>query len=166
MGIVKKIFFLPSAVNLLIGLGLVIGAYLFQLIGYYDPCPLCILQRWAFGFIAVCGLVLLIPNLYPLINKLILFIASLLSLGGGMIAGRQIYLQHLPTDQIPTCAPPMDFLMDTLPFMELIQTILLGDGNCAEYQWRFIFNFAEWALLFFVMLFVYNLYFMFTGFKR
>jgi disulfide bond formation protein DsbB len=166
MGIVKKIFFLPSAVNLLIGLGLVIGAYLFQLIGYYDPCPLCILQRWAFGFIAVCGLVLLIPNLYPLINKLILFIASLLSLGGGMIAGRQIYLQHLPTDQIPTCAPPMDFLMDTLPFMELIQTILLGDGNCAEYQWRFIFNFAEWALLFFVMLFVYNLYFIFTGFKR
>ena len=166
MGIVKKIFFLPSAVNLLVGLGLVIGAYLFQLIGYYDPCPLCILQRWAFGFIAVCGLVLLIPNLYPLINKLILFIASLLSLGGGMIAGRQIYLQHLPTDQIPTCAPPMDWLMDTLPFMELIQTILLGDGNCAEYQWRFIFNFAEWALLFFVMLFVYNLYFMFTGFKR
>ena len=166
MGIVKKIFFLPSAVNLLIGLGLVIGAYLFQLIGYYDPCPLCILQRWAFGFIAVCGLVLLIPNLYPLINKIILFIASLLSLGGGMIAGRQIYLQHLPTDQIPTCAPPMDFLMDTLPFMELIQTILLGDGNCAEYQWRFIFNFAEWALLFFVMLFAYNLYFMFKGFKR
>ena len=166
MGIVKKIFFLPSAVNLLVGLGLVIGAYLFQLIGYYDPCPLCILQRWTFGFIAVCGLVLLIPNLYPLINKIILFIASLLSLGGGMIAGRQIYLQHLPADQIPTCAPPMDFLMDTLPFLELIQTILLGDGNCAEYQWRFIFNFAEWALLFFVMLFVYNLYFIFSGFKR
>ena len=166
MGIVKKIFFLPSAVNLMVGLGLVIGAYLFQLIGYYDPCPLCILQRWAFGFIAVCGLVLLIPNLYPLIYKIILFIASLLSLGGGMIAGRQIYLQHLPADQIPTCAPPMDFLMDTLPFMELIQTILLGDGNCAEYQWRFIFNFAEWALLFFVMLFVYNLYFIFSGFKR
>ncbi|MDB9906459.1 disulfide bond formation protein B [Gammaproteobacteria bacterium] len=166
MGIVKKLFFLPSAVNLLVGLGLVIGAYLFQLIGYYDPCPLCILQRWAFGFIALCGLVLLIPNLYPLINKIIFFIACLLSLGGGMIAGRQIYLQHLPADQIPTCAPPMDFLMDTLPFMELIQTILLGDGNCADYQWRFIFNFAEWALLFFVMLFVYNLYFIFTGFKR
>ena len=118
MGIVKKIFFLPSAVNLLIGLGLVIGAYLFQLIGYYDPCPLCILQRWAFGFIAVCGLVLLIPNLYTLINKIILFIASLLSLGGGMIAGRQIYLHHLTADQIRTCAPPMDFFIDTLPFME------------------------------------------------
>ena len=99
MGIVKKIFSLPSVVNLLVGLGLVIGAYLFQLIGYYDPCPLCILQRWAFALIALCGLALLIPNLYPLINKIILLIASLLSLGGGMIAGRQIYLQHLPADQ-------------------------------------------------------------------
>ena len=74
---------------------------------------------------------------------------------------RQIYLQHLPADQLPTCAPPMDFLMDTLPFMELIQTILLGDGNCAEYEWRFIFNFAEWAFLFFIGLVVYNLYFFF-----
>jgi disulfide bond formation protein DsbB len=101
-----------------------------------------------------------------MINKIILFLASLLALGGGMIAGRQIYLQHLPADQIPTCAPPLDFLIDTLPFMELIQTILLGDGNCAEYQWRFIFNFAEWALLFFVILFFYNLYFLLSGLKR
>ena len=139
---------------------------MFEFIGYYDPCPLCILQRWAFAFIAFCGLILLIPNLYLFINKVIFFIASLLALSGTIIAGRQIYLQHLPSDQVPTCAPPMDFLMDTLPFMELIQTILLGDGNCAEYQWRFIFNFAEWALLFFVMLFVYNLYFIFIGFKR
>jgi disulfide bond formation protein DsbB len=100
------------------------------------------------------------------INKIILFLASLLALVGGMVAGRQIYLQNLPADQIPTCAPPLDFLVDTLPLMELIQTILLGDGNCAEYQWRFIFNFAEWALLFFVILFFYNLYFLSSGLKR
>jgi disulfide bond formation protein DsbB len=166
MDTIKKIFFLPSAVNLLVGLGLVIGAYLFQVIGYYNPCPLCILQRWSFGLIAVCGLILFIPNLYLVINKIILFLASLLALIGGMIAGRQIYLQNLPADQIPICAPPLDFLVDTLPLMELIQTILLGDGNCAEYQWRFIFNFAEWALLFFVILFFYNLYFLLSGLKR
>jgi disulfide bond formation protein DsbB len=80
---------------------------------------------------------------------------------GCVIAGRQIYLQNLPTDQVPTCAPPMDFLMDTLPIFEVIQTILLGDGNCAEYEWRFIFNFAEWALIFFVFLLFYNFFFLF-----
>ena len=89
------------------------------------------------------------------------FLASLFSMGGGVIAGRQIYLQNLPSDQVPTCAPPMDFLMDTLPIFEVVQTVLLGDGNCAEYEWRFIFNFAEWALIFFVFLFLYNLYFLF-----
>ena len=159
MGIVKKIFFMPAAINLLLGLGLVMGAYLFEVIGYYDPCPLCILQRWAFTFIGFCGLILFIPGLHFMISKFLFLVSGLFALGGSIVAGRQIYLQHLPGDQIPTCAPPMDFLMDTLPFMEVIQTILLGDGNCAEYQWRFIFNFAEWALIFFIGLFFYNLYF-------
>jgi len=97
--------------------------------------------------------------LYLLFRKALLLIAVLFSFTGGVIAGRQIYLQNLPSDQVPTCAPPMDFLMDTLPIFEVIQTILLGDGNCAEYEWRFIFNFAEWALIFFVFLFLYNLFF-------
>jgi protein dithiol:quinone oxidoreductase len=159
MSIIKKIFFMPAAINLLLGFGLVMGAYLFEVIGYYDPCPLCILQRWAFAFIGFCGLVLFIPSLHLMINKFLFLLAGLFALSGSIVAGRQIYLQHLPTDQIPTCAPPMDFLMDTLPFMEVIQTILLGDGNCAEYQWRFIFNFAEWALIFFIGLLFYNLFF-------
>ena len=87
--------------------------------------------------------------------------AGLFSMSGVIISGRQIYLQNIPSDQVPTCAPPMDFLLDTLPIFEVIQTILLGDGNCAEYDWRFIFNFAEWALIFFVFLFFYNLFFLF-----
>ena len=161
MSILKRLFLSPPAVNCITGAGLIVGAYLFELIGYYDPCPLCILQRWSFAFIAFCGVILVIPHLHIIISKITLFLAAFFALGGSIIAGRQIYLQHLPADQLPTCAPPMDFLMDTLPFMELIQTILLGDGNCAEYEWRFIFNFAEWAFLFFIGLVVYNLYFFF-----
>jgi disulfide bond formation protein DsbB len=138
-----------------------LGAYIFEVFGYYDPCPLCILQRWSFGFIAFCGLLLIIPGLFLVAKKALFFLASLFSMGGSIIAGRQIYLQNLPGDQVPTCAPPMDFLMDTLPIFEVIQTVLLGDGNCAEYEWRFIFNFAEWAFIFFVFLFFYNLYYLF-----
>jgi|TARA_B000000475_G_scaffold231154_1_gene196872 disulfide bond formation protein DsbB len=134
---------------------------MFEVIGYYDPCPLCILQRWSFGFIALCGALMMIPGLYLVIKKALLLIAGLFSMSGVIISGRQIYLQNIPSDQVPTCAPPMDFLLDTLPIFEVIQTILLGDGNCAEYDWRFIFNFAEWALIFFVFLFFYNLFFLF-----
>jgi disulfide bond formation protein DsbB len=105
----------------------------------------------------------MIPGLYLVIRKALFLMAGLFSISGGVIAGRQIYLQRLPSDQVPTCAPPMDFLMDTLPILEVIQTILLGDGNCAEYEWRFIFNFAEWAFIFFVFLFCYNLLFLFKN---
>jgi disulfide bond formation protein DsbB len=161
MGILKKILLLPPLVNFGLGLGLIVGAYIFEVVGYYDPCPLCILQRWSFAFIALCGALMMISGLYLVIRKTLLLLASLFSICGCVIAGRQIYLQNLPIDQVPTCAPPMDFLMDTLPIFEVIQTILLGDGNCAEYEWRFIFNFAEWALIFFVFLFFYNFVFLF-----
>ena len=161
MNILKKILLLPPLVNCVLGIGLILGAYIFEVFGYYDPCPLCILQRWSFGLIALCGVLLMIPGLHLLIRKSLLLMAVFFSFSGGMIAGRQIFLQNLPSDQVPTCAPPMDFLMDTLPIFEVIQTILLGDGNCAEYEWRFIFNFAEWALIFFILLFLYNLYFLF-----
>ena len=163
MNIIKKILLLPPLVNFFLGAGLILAAYIFEVVGYYDPCPLCILQRWSFALIALCGLLMLISNLYIILTKGLLFLASLFSLGGGIIAGRQIYLQNLPSDQIPACAPPMDFLMDTLPFFEVIQTILVGEGNCAEYEWRFIFNFAEWALIFFIFLFFYNLLFLLKG---
>lgn len=161
MSILRKILLLPPLVNFGLGIGLIVGAYMFEVVGYYDPCPLCILQRWSFGFIALCGALMVIPGLYLVIKKALLLIAGLFSMSGVIISGRQIYLQNIPSDQVPTCAPPMDFLLDTLPIFEVIQTILLGDGNCAEYDWRFIFNFAEWALIFFVFLFFYNLFFLF-----
>ena len=161
MSILRKILLLPPLVNFGLGIGLIVGAYMFEVIGYYDPCPLCILQRWSFGFIALCGALMMIPGLYLVIKKALLLIAGLFSMTGVIISGRQIYLQNIPSDQVPTCAPPMNFLLDTLPIFEVIQTILLGDGNCAEYDWRFIFNFAEWALIFFVFLFFYNLFFLF-----
>ena len=161
MSILRKILLLPPLVNFSLGIGLIVGAYMFEVIGYYDPCPLCILQRWSFGFIALCGALMMIPGLYLVIKKALLLTAGLFSMSGVIISGRQIYLQNIPSDQVPTCAPPMDFLLDTLPIFEVIQTILLGDGNCAEYDWRFIFNFAEWALIFFVFLFFYNLFFLF-----
>ena len=160
MNILKKILLLSPLVNCVLGIGLILGAYIFEVFGYYDPCPLCILQRWSFGLIALCGVLLMIPGLHLLIRKALILMAVFFSFSGGMIAGRQIFLQNLPSDQVPTCAPPMDFLMDTLPFFEVIQTILLGDGNCAEYEWRFILNFAEWALVFFILLLIYNIFFL------
>jgi disulfide bond formation protein DsbB len=111
MSILRKILLLPPLVNFGLGIGLIVGAYMFEVIGYYDPCPLCILQRWSFGFIALCGALMMIPGLYLVIKKALLLIAGLFSMSGVIISGRQIYLQNIPSDQVPTCAPPMDFFI-------------------------------------------------------
>ena len=130
MNILRKILLLPPLVNCGLGIGLIVGAYIFEVFGYYDPCPLCILQRWSFGLIALCGALLIIPGLYLLIRKVLLLMAGLFAMSGAVIAGRQIYLQNLPSDQVPTCAPPMDFLMDTLPIFEVIQLSLIHICRC------------------------------------
>jgi len=78
MSILKRLFLSPPAVNCITGAGLIVGAYLFELIGYYDPCPLCILQRWSFAFIAFCGVILVIPHLHIIISKITLFLALFL----------------------------------------------------------------------------------------
>jgi disulfide bond formation protein DsbB len=33
----------------------------------------------------------------------------------------------------------------------------LADGNCAEEDWRFIFNFAEWAAIGFLFLTLFSI---------
>ena len=88
MNILRKILLLPPLVNCGLGIGLIVGAYIFEIFGYYDPCPLCILQRWSFGLIALCGALLIIPGLFLGLKKALLFLASLFSMGGGVIAGR------------------------------------------------------------------------------
>ena len=62
MNILRKILLLPPLVNCSLGVGLIVGAYIFQVFGYYDPCPLCILQRWSFGLIAVSYTHLTLPT--------------------------------------------------------------------------------------------------------
>ena len=69
MNVVKKILCLPPLINFGLGVGLIVGAYIFEIFGYYDPCPLCILQRWSFALIAICGLIMAIPGLHKFLKN-------------------------------------------------------------------------------------------------
>ncbi|MFB3100110.1 MAG: disulfide bond formation protein B, partial [Gammaproteobacteria bacterium] len=70
------------------------------------------------------------------------------SLCGAGIAGRQIWLQHLPEDKIPECGPGLEYMLDTFPFTDALRMILSGSGECAEVQWTFLsFSIAEWSIV-------------------
>jgi len=72
---------------------------------------------------------------------------------GAAVAARHIYLQNLPEDLVPACGPPLEYMLETLPFLEVINTVLMGDGNCADVVWTFMgLTIPEQTLLFFIVL--------------
>ena len=96
-----------------------------------EPCPLCIFQRVA---MIATGLVFLLAALHGPTGtgRWVYALLVWLSAGAGMaIAGRHVWLQSLPEDQVPACGPTLDFLTDSLPLWEVVATVLRGDGNCA-----------------------------------
>jgi protein dithiol:quinone oxidoreductase len=112
------------------------------------PCPLCLMQRlWFFaaGLIAVAGLMHDARwGIYP-----VLTIAA--SIAGAGFAIRQLYLQSLPADQAPACAPPIDYLIQEFPLREVLAAMTRGTGDCATVDWSLLgVSTPGWALAGFV----------------
>lgn len=130
---------------------LLASAYYFEYVLYMDPCPLCIMQRVAVLLVGLSGLVgfLLAHNL---IARLASAVIMLLSASLGIaVAGRHVWIQSLPADQVPTCGPSLEYMVDTLPWAEVLSVMLRGNGNCADSHWSFIgLSMPQWVLVWFV----------------
>lgn len=118
-----------------------------------EPCPLCVFQRVA---MIATGALFLLAALHGPTGFGRWVYAPLIWLGAGAgaaIAGRHVWLQSLPEDQVPACGPTLDFLTDSLPLWEVVATVLRGDGNCAviDAAWLGI-SLPAWTLLGFVAL--------------
>jgi protein dithiol:quinone oxidoreductase len=145
--------------------GLIGFALYSQLHTGLEPCPLCIFQRIAFGAVAV---VFLIAGLHAPAGRggrraygLLALVAA--AIGAG-IAGRQVWLQHLPPDQVPMCGPGLNYLVEAMPLMKVIRKVLTGSGECAKVDWTFMgASMAEWSLLWFIVLAGWAL---FVGFRN
>ena len=64
----------------------------------------------------------------------------LVLLGGafGMgIAGRHLWLQSLPADQVPDCGMGLNYMLETMPFTDVLSEVFYGSGECAEVIWSF-----------------------------
>jgi len=132
---------------------LLIAAFYFQYVDGMDPCPLCIFQRIA---VFVLGLWFLLQGIHkPLLASrwnLLYNIGALVTLLiGAAISARHGYLQSLPPELVPACGPSLDYLVDMLPFMQLLDVVLKGSGECAAVSWRLLgFTMPIWLLFFFV----------------
>ena len=160
----KLLQYMPSPRNLywLTGLGCVflmaVALYMEHVMALV-PCPLCVFQRVAVIAVGVVALIAAVHN--PAAIGIRIY-------GGLVIAGavigsglslRHLYLQGLPEDQVPSCGPGLDYLMDVFPMTEVIEMVLSGDGSCAEVVWTFLgISIPGWTLVGFIGLLAIGTY--------
>ncbi len=117
-----------------------------------EPCPLCILQRYAFmaiGVVALAGTAVAARRA-SVGTRIVAALALVIALAGAGVAARQSWLQHHPP-LLAECGPGLEFILDANPLTQALPMIFRGSGDCAEVKWRFLgLSIAEWALLHFV----------------
>ena len=125
----------------------------------FSPCPLCIFQR--IGLMVMGGFALIAAIFDPKskIVRLLLWLGSLAGIGwAAVVAGRHVWLQHLPADQVPSCGPGLDYWLDTLPMQQVLKEVFAGSGECASIEWTFMgLSIPEQSLILFSVLILVHL---------
>jgi disulfide bond formation protein DsbB len=117
------------------------------------PCPLCILQRICF---AAMGAMFLLGGLHAPRGRggraawgVLAFVPA--AIGAG-VAGRHVWLQSLPPDDVPACTQMgLDYMLDAFGPLQALKTVLTGSGECAKVDWTFLgLSMPAWTLACFV----------------
>jgi protein dithiol:quinone oxidoreductase len=108
--------------------------YLEEYLGL-EACPLCMTQRLFVVIWGVVALLAVVHNPTGIWRRIYATLCGASAYVGALVAARHVWLQHLPEDQVPACGPPLDYLLENFPLQDAINTLLMGDGNCAEVVW-------------------------------
>ena len=143
---------------------LAFGLYLQHAVGL-DPCPMCIVQRYALILIAVVAGVTAFSGRKGFLvtgSGLMVMIASL----GAFVAARQSFLQWDPPEEA-SCGRDLYGMMETFPLKRVIPMIFKGSGDCTKIDWAFLgLSVANWSFICFVGIALLGLLFIFREFKK
>ena len=115
-----------------------------------EPCPMCILQRYAFVAIGLVALVAAIHGPQGVALRVYGALVVLLAIAGGGVSARHSYLQHFPP-KFESCGTDLDFLINTFPLSQALPKIFAGTGSCSKIDWRMLgLTIPEWALVWFL----------------
>lgn len=147
----------------LYSLGLCAVSMILEWVYRLEPCPLCISQRLAFftiAFVAALAAILIRSQRLTLFFKACLFFLNFLGL---YFAAKQLYLQHLPPEQVISCMPSLKILMAEMPRWQLLQLFMNGSADCAKVTF-FIggLSLAAWSFISFGLLLSMMLFFQWT----
>ena len=151
MTLLLKILHLPARLLylalFLVAAGLLsFGLYLQHGLGL-EPCPMCIMQRYAFATAALIGLIAAIHAPGRTGERVYAVLIGAAALTGGTIAARQSWMQINPP-LIPECGPGLEFMLESFPLAQALPMIFRGAGDCTVIEWTFLgLSIANWSLV-------------------
>jgi disulfide bond formation protein DsbB len=116
-----------------------------------EPCPMCILQRYAFAALGIVALVGALHGPRGVGLKVYGTLVVLFAVAGGGVALRQSYVQHFPP-ATSACGTDLEFLVNAFPISQALPKIFSGTGDCSVVHWRMLgLSIPEWAFLWFLL---------------
>ena len=128
---------------------LVFGMYLQHVQGL-EPCPMCIVQRYALILVAVFAFV---ASLRGSKGWWMSFgVLALLASGfGAFVAARQSWLQWYPPE-FASCGRDFYGMIENYPIGRAIPMIFRGSGDCTAIDWTFLGgSIANWSFICFTV---------------
>jgi len=52
--------------------------------------------------------------------------------------GWHFRLQNLPPDEVPSCGPGLDYMLENFPLRDALGMVFKGSGECADVVWSFL----------------------------
>jgi disulfide bond formation protein DsbB len=127
---------------------LAFGLYLQHVEGL-NPCPMCIVQRYALigvTLLALVGWRLKRPVGFMAVGLLV----AVMSGFGAFVAARQSWLQWYPPEVV-TCGRDFYGMVENFPINRVVPMIFKGSGDCTKVDWTFLGgSIANWSFVCFV----------------
>lgn len=149
---------LLNIAGLFLCLALIGSAFYLQYVAGLEPCPLCMMQRLVIYLLALIFLAAILHKPRLAGQRLYASLITLVSFAGAGFAGRQLWLQSLPPEEVPACGPSLDYMIDVLPWTEVLSVMMRGTGDCAKVAWTFLsLSIPGWTLVAFIIFAVLGL---------
>ncbi|MGV3498207.1 MAG: disulfide bond formation protein B [Hydrogenophaga sp.] len=140
----RLVFALIAAVSVAL---LAFGMYL-QLVVGLEPCPMCIVQRYALILVA------LVAGIAACFKGRGWMVGGAIGMGafaafGAFTAARQSWLQWNPPE-ILSCGRDFFGMIESFPLRRAVPMIFRGSGDCTKIDWTFLgLTIANWSFLWF-----------------
>jgi len=115
---------------------------------YMMPCPLCIFERVAVISLGIVFLLATLHNPNTTGRRVYAGLVALVVAAGDGVAGWHVRLQNLPVDEVPSCGPGLNYMLDAFPLADALKMVFYGSGECASIDWQlFGLSMPAWVLI-------------------